>query len=537
MSHEHRPHRTDDLAQHHPPGAAADPHGIEDLAARRARALAMGGTTKVARVHAAAKLTVRERIELLVDAGTFRETGLLSHSDLPEARDKTPADGKVCGYGAIEGRTVYVSGEDATVLAGSGGRVGVKKDHDAMAYAARKGFPLVSLGDGGGARIPDIMGAIGMMSMVYPIDGPPRDRRVPFIATILGECYGGPTWKAAVADVVIQVKGAIMAVSGPPVLAAATGEVVTNEEIGGWELHAKVTGQVDLFAESEPDCMTLVRRVLSYLPDSADDLPPVVRTGDPADRRLDDILDVLPARAKVAYDMHKILTRVFDAGSVLETKALYDASLITAFARLDGHPVGVLANNPMQRAGAMGPGACEKATAFICLCDSFHLPLVFFHDTPGFFVSKAAEEKKMPLKIMTFIEALHHSTVPRLSVVVRKSYGMAHCNMSGGNMRSDYLVAWPTADVSFMAPEAAANVVFGRKVGDFEAPEGPRAELIETMKRMNAPWDAAGAGLFDDVIDPRDTRRALVEALRRATGPRGDRGRSERRLASWPRMF
>ncbi|HEX4445270.1 MAG TPA: carboxyl transferase domain-containing protein, partial [Polyangiaceae bacterium] len=261
------------------------------------------------------------------------------------------------------------------------------------------------------------------------------------------------------------------------------------------------------------------------------------------DRRLDDILSVLPARAKVAYDMHKILTRVFDAGSLLETKPLYDPSLITALARLDGHPVGVLANNPMQRAGAMGPGACEKATAFICLCDSFHIPLVFFHDTPGFFVSKAAEEKKMPLKIMTFIEALHHSTVPRFSVVVRKSYGMAHCNMSGGNMRSDTLVAWPTADVSFMAPEAAANVVFGRKVDDYaERPldrgaGGPRADLIENMKRMNAPWDAAGLRLFDDVIDPRDTRKVLAVALRRARGPRGDRGKSERRLASWPRMF
>jgi acetyl-CoA carboxylase carboxyltransferase component len=520
-----------------PSEPSSDPHHVEELATRRGKAAAMGGEAKVAKLHASGKLTIRERIDLLIDAGTFREVGLLTHSDLPEVREKTPADGKVCGFAVIDGRTVYVSGEDASVLAGSGGRVGVKKDHDAMAYAAQKGFPCVSLGDGGGARIPDIMGATGMMSMVYPISGEPRDRRVPFVATILGECYGGPTWKASVADVVIQVKGAIMAVSGPPVLAAATGEVVTGEEIGGWELHARSTGQVDLVADDEKHCMELVRRVLAYLPNNADELPPIVPTGDSPTRRLDDVLDVLPSRAKVAYDMHKILTRVFDQGSLLELKPMYDASLITAFARLGGRTVGVLANNPMQRAGAMGPGACEKATAFICLCDSFHVPLVFFHDTPGFFVSKAAEEKKMPLKIMTFIEALHHSTVPRLSVVVRKSYGMAHCNMSGGNMRSDYLVAWPTADVSFMAPEAAANVVFGRKIDDFDDPDGPRAELIERMKRMNAPWDAAGVGLFDDVIDPRDTRRVLVDALHRATGPRGDRGRSQRRLASWPRMF
>jgi acetyl-CoA carboxylase carboxyltransferase component len=514
-----------------------DPYRLEELAARRGKALAMGGASKVDKVHAAGKLTARERIGLLFEPGTFREVGLLAHSDLPDMCDKTPADGKVCGFGEIDGRTVCVTADDVTVLAGSGGRVGVKKEHDTVAYAARKGFPCVSLGEAGGARIPDIMGATGMMSMVYPIDGSPRDRRVPYVATIAGECYGGPTWKASVADVVIQIKGAVMAVSGPPVLAAATGENVTPEQLGGWELHAKVTGQVDLFAEDEAHCIDLVKRVLGYLPDNADELPPVRPGGDPADRRLDDVLDVVPARAKVAYDMHKIVDRILDRGSVLELKPLYDPSLITALGRLDGHVVGVVANNPMQRAGAMGPGACEKATAFICLCDSFHIPLVFLHDTPGFFVSKAAEEKKMPLKIMTFIEALHHSTVPRVSVVIRKSYGMAHCNMSGGNMRSDYLVAWPTADVSFMAPEAAASVVFGRKVDDYDDPAGPRAELVERMKRMNEPWEAAGVGLFHDVIDPRDTRRVLVDALRRARGPRGEGGRSERRLASWPRMF
>jgi acetyl-CoA carboxylase carboxyltransferase component len=515
----------------------ADPYRLNELAARREKALGMGGQAKVDKVHAAGKLTVRERIDALLDRDSFRELGLLSHSDLPDVQGKTPADGKVCGFGRIDERTVYVAGEDVTVLAGAGGRVGVKKDHDGMTYAAEKGYPCISLGDGGGARIPDIMGATGMMSMVYPVDGRPRDRRVPFITTILGECYGGPTWKASVSDIVIQVKGAVMAVSGPPVLAAATGEKVTPEEIGGWQLHAKVTGQVDLFAENEQDCFRLVRRALSYFPNNADELPKVIRSGDSASRKLDDVLSVLPERAQVAYDMHKLVDRIFDHGSVLELKPLYDASLITALARLDGHAVGVLANNPMQRAGAMGPGACEKATAFLCLCDSFHIPLVFLHDTPGFFVSRAAEERKMPLKIMTFIEALHHSSVPRLSVVIRKSFGMAHCNMSGGNMRSDYLAAWPTADVSFMAPEAAANVVFGRKVEDYGAIDGPRAALIEQMKRMNAPWEAAGAGLLHDVIDPRDTRVLLVEALARALGPNGDQGRSRRLLASWPRMF
>ena len=208
-------------------GDPTDPHGLGELEKRREKALGMGGAAKIDKLHAAGKFTVRERIDRLLDAGTFRETGLFAHSDLADVRDKTPADGKVCGFGRIDGRDVYVGGDDVTVLAGSGGRVGVKKDHDAMTYAVRKGYPCIALGDAGGARIPDIMGATGMMSMVYPLGHGPRDRRVPFIATILGECYGGPTWKASISDIVIQVKGAVMAVSGPPVLAAATGEKVT----------------------------------------------------------------------------------------------------------------------------------------------------------------------------------------------------------------------------------------------------------------------------------------------------------------------
>jgi acetyl-CoA carboxylase carboxyltransferase component len=219
---------------------------------------------------------------------------------------------------------------------------------------------------------------------------------------------------------------------------------------------------------------------------------------------------------------------------VLELKPLFDGSLITALARLGGHVVGVLANNPKATAGAMGPGACEKATSFICLCDSFHIPLVFLHDTPGFFVGRRAEEGAMPLKIMNWIEALHHATVPRISVIVRKSYGMAHCNMSGGNMGNDVLLAWPGAEVSFMAPAVAVNVVHGRKIA---AGEGPSKEaLMEEISRANAPWEAAGRGYIDRIIDPRDTRIELMRALARARGPDGQGGRSKRLLASWPRM-
>lgn len=514
-----------------------DPYHLQELAQREAQAQAMGGEAKIARQHAKGRLTARERINKLLDVDSFDELGLLAHSDLEAAASQTPADGKPVGYGTIDQRTVFVSADDVTVMAGAGGRVGVGKQYQGLAYAVKKGYPCIHLGDAGGARVPDIMGSVGMMSMVYPIKGEPRNRRVPLITAIMGECYGGPGWTASVSDIVIQVKGSVFAVGAPSILTVATGEQATPDELGGWELHAHQTGQVDLFAEDDADCLRLIRRVLSYFPSSANDLPPVFPTTDPPDSRLDVIFDTVPADPKAVYDMHHVLNLIADENSLLELKPSFDGSLITALGRLDGHVVGFLANNPMVTAGAMGPGACEKAAAFITLCDSFHIPLIFLHDTPGFLIGKAAEERKMPLKIMTFIEALHHSTVPRVGVVLRKSYGMAHCNMAGGNMETDMLLAWPTAEVSFVAPEVAVSIVHGRKLAQLDDPEPERQALMDDLYRANAPWRAAGANYIDKVINPRDTRWELIKALRRARGSSGTEGQSQRLLANWPRMF
>jgi len=512
-----------------------DPYRLDELAARETRARQMGGEDKVARQRKKGRLTARERIEQLLDPGSFDERGLLAVSDLPEAQDKTPADGKVTGFGAIDRRTVFVSADDVTVLAGAGGRVGVGKQLKGFHYAAQKGYPCICLGDAGGARVPDIMGSAGMMSMVYPIkDTEPRNRQVPLVTAILGECFGGAAWTASVSDVVIQVKGTAMCVGGPSILEIATGEKAGTEELGGWELHAKVTGQVDLFAENDGEALALVRKALGYFPSHAGALPAVARAESAA--RLDKVFDLVPADPRATYDMRRLVEGVCDPGSVLELKPFFDGSLITALARIEGRVVGVIANNPKVTAGAMGPGACEKATSFICLCDSFHIPLVFLHDTPGFFVGRRAEEGAMPLKIMNWIEALHHSSVPRISVVVRKSYGMAHCNMSGGNMGSDVLLAWPNADVSFMAPAVAVNVVYGRKLQEMKDPAAAREAFMEEISRTNAPWDAAGRNFIDRVIDPRDTRIEIARALARAAGPDGTGGRSLRRLANWPRM-
>lgn len=519
------------------PKEPLDPHGLEKLTAEQQRALAMGGPDKVAKHERLGRLNARARIETLLDENSFHERGLLAHSDRPADYSSTPADGKIIGFGTIDGRGVYVAADDTTVKAGSYGRVAHKKSSEGIAYAIEKGYPIINLGEAGGGRIPDVMGAVGIMSVMLPIEKPPRDRFVPAIATIMGECFGSPTFYAAISDIVIQVKGTVMAVTGSSVLSKATGEKVSDEELGGWKLHARTTGQVDLFANDDAHCLALVRDVLSYLPSNANHAPPAIDCTDSPTRRLDDILDVVPHAPRQAYDMHKVINSIADANSVLELKPLYDPSLITAFARLDGRVVGILANNPQVSAGAMGWGACEKGTAFIALCDSFHIPLVFLHDTPGFFVSKSAEEHKMPLRIMQFLDALHHVTVPKVSVIIRKSYGMAHCNMLGANMGADRILAWPSAEISFMAPEVALNVVYGRKLTEAAEPERERQRLLDEMNEQNAPWEAAGLNLIDDIIDPADTRIELIRALRHATGPDGEMARSRRLLASWPTMF
>ena len=514
-----------------------DPMKTDELQTRQQAALAMGGAEKVQRQQAKGRMSARERIAQLLDPQSFEEMGLLASSDLPEAQARTPADGKITGFGSIAQQPLIVSADDVTVMAGAGGRVGVGKQMKWMEYAIERGYPCVHLGDAGGARVPDIMGSAGMMSMVYPIQhSQPRDRQVPLLVAIMGECFGGAAWTASTADIVVQVKGSAMCVGGPSILEIATGEKASTEQLGGWELHARSTGQVDLFAEDDAHALALIRHALGYLPASAAQLPPVAKSRAPAAAAK--LESLVPADPRLTYDMHTVLEAMVDAESLLELKPWYDASLITALARIDGQVVGILANNPKVTAGAMGPGACEKASSFICLCDSFHIPLLFLHDTPGFFVGKQAEQRQMPLKIMNFIQALHQSSVPRVSLVLRKSYGMAHCNMSGGNMGNDCLLAWPGADISFMAPAVAVNVVAGRKLAKLpEAQQSAaREQMMQELARANAPWNAAAANFIDRVIQPQDSRAEIIAALRRARGPSGQPVRSQRRLANWPRM-
>lgn len=518
---------------------------LEELEQRKATARQMGGGVKVDAVHVQGRYTARDRIERLVDPDSFMELGLLNHSDVPGAAEKSAADGLVAGIAKVDGRLVLIQAGDKTVFAGTEGTVYMRKAEQLHDYAVKRGLPIFHLGEGGGLRIPDGMGADGISDKMMPMSLLQHGRQVPTISAILGDSFGGPTWTAVSSDFAVQVKGTTMAVAGPRMLEVATGEHVTDEELGGWQVHAQKTGQIDAFADDEDECLALMRRFFSYMPSHAGEEPPRVKPepsadvpADTPDRLLDEVERIVPTRRTRAYDMKRLVRTVFDHGSFFELKPDFGAALITGLARLDGRVVGVMANQPLVKAGAAGPDECDKATEFICLCDSYHIPLVFLHDIPGFRVGSSAEHQRIATKIMVWNQAVAWSTVPKISIVIRKSIGAAYSNMCGPGMGGDFVVAWPTAEISFTGAEVGVNVVYGRQLadaGDKDAAAAMRAQLQQQWEIDSSPYKAAAKHLLDDVIDPRDTRRFLCHAMETACAKNGSK--SARRLANWPTGF
>ncbi len=358
--------------------------GVNELNQRRERALQLGGKEQVAAQHARGRLTARERINRLVDIGTFWEVGMLDLAENPELpnRKQTAADGRVCGFGDIGSRRMFIAAEDRTVLGGSDGFVGTwTKQFRLDEWATKKGYPNIYLGDNlGGLRLPDGMGALGFARFVYPRGLYKGPREVPRVAAIMGECFGEPTWMAAHADFVVMVKGGAMGAAGPRVLKIALGEEIAAAELGSWELRYKETGEVDAVAENDEGCLDIIKRYLGYMPSHNGEEPPFVATNDSVNRRLTDVSDIVPVELNQGYDMHFLIKRIVDDGKYIELKAGFGRSLITCLGRIGGRVVGFIANNPFYDAGAPGVPACEKATSFVCLCDSFNIPLVFLVD-------------------------------------------------------------------------------------------------------------------------------------------------------------
>lgn len=505
---------------------------IQELQAKKETHLFGGGEEKQNRLHDQGLYTARERIDKLIDPGSFLEVGLLAHSDQEGSESKSATDGIITGLAKINGRKVVLQASDKTVFAGTEGMVYFRKSKAIHDYACKRGFPLLNLMEGGGLRMPDGMGSDGISQLLFPDELLLHNRRIPMITGIFGDSFGGPTWTAVSSDFVTQVKGTSMAVAGPRMLEVATGEKISNNELGGWEIHANHTGQVDCFAENEDMNIHHLKQFLSYMPDNGNEEPPFKETKDNPYRKISELIDIVPTRRQRAYDMKKVIRLIVDDGELFEIKELYGTALITVLARINGRVVGILANQPLKFAGAAGPKECEKATEFICLCDSYNIPMIFLHDTPGFRVSSDAEKLKMPTKIMVWNQALAQSTVPKISIIIRKSIGAAFGNMCGPMMGADFVVAWPTAEMNFTGPEVGINVVYGRKLQLSENPQEERQELLKSWSFDSSPYKAAGKFLIDDVIDPRDTRKFLAQTVEYACAKNG--AKSKRNLANWP---
>jgi len=506
---------------------------LDELRRRQEIGWQMGDPARIARHRERGHITVRERIDRLLDPGTFWEEGLLQQLRAPDGKEIPTS--KVSGYGKIDGRTVIVRGDDSTILAGTGSVRGRQRGLYPE-LTPELNFPVIRLGESGGVHMQSVQGSIGVLAVTYPARTLLHPRRTPHITVIMGYCFGDPTWTASISDLVVQVKGTCMAVSGPRVLEVALEEKTTPEELGGWQVHAEITGLVDAFAEDDAHAMQIVREMLSYLPQTCDEEPPVVSTDDPPDRRSERLLGMIPDKSNRVYDMRQVIKEIVDDGRFLELKPFFAKALITCFARMNGRVVGIIASQTLHNAGAAGPDECDKASSFIVMCDTYNIPLVHLCDTPGFLVGRPAERRKIPLRIMTWMQALSLASVPKITVIVRKAYGMAISNMCGPNCGADFLAAMTTAEISFMSPEAAANVAFRDRIEQAEDIEAERQRYIQEMEKGSQPWDAASVGLLEDVIDPRDTRKYIIDCLELMHSRRNG-FISKKQLQSWPSKF
>lgn len=484
-----------------------------------------GRAAAIERQHARGKLSARERIGLLSDAGSFDEFGAFvqpKRSTVDTERLSAPTDGVVTGYGRIAGRTVCIASFDNTVLGGSNGRVGGFKVERLAEAALEHGYPLVLLLDGGGHRIQEGLDSAHfaegsrLFQTLARLSG-----WVPVIAAIMGPGFAGPSNFAGMSDFVVMVRGtATMGIAGPALVRAGTGEDFDNETLGGAAVQVDRYGLADMAADDDRHALELVRSFLSYLPSNAAQPAPIVQVDDPSDRREESLLTIVPENSRRAYDVRKVIAAIADRESVFEIRPTYAKNIVTAFARLAGRPVGLIANQPMQLAGTLDVPACEKAAHFVSVCDAFGLPLVYLIDVPGFLLGGAAERSGLARRSARMIYELGQATVTRISVVLRKGYGLGYIAMCGGrSFDADLCIAWPTAEISAMSVEGAVDVAYRKEVSSAEDPAARRAELIAHFRAQLGALHAASEFGIDDVIDPRDTRPTIIAALGRC-GPR-----------------
>ena len=499
-------------------GAMTIQKKLETLERLRQESEQGGGADRVQAQHDKGKLTARERLQLLLDPGSFVEQDrFVAHrsTDFGLAEQKVLGDGVVTGSGTIDGRLVYVFAQDFTVFGGSLAEAHAEKICKIMDTAMRVGAPVIGLNDSGGARIQEGVVSLGGYADIF-LRNTLASGVVPQISAVLGPCAGGAVYSPAITDFVFMVRGiAYMFVTGPNVVKTVTHEDVTPEQLGGADVHASVSGVAHFVHDSEAACLAEIRRLLSFVPSNNLDDPPVRPSADSPERRDEELLDIVPDNPNKPYDMHDVIRRVVDDADVLEVHRDYAGNLIVGFARLGGHPVGVVANQPSVLAGVLDIKASLKGARFIRFCDAFNIPLLTFEDVPGFLPGLDQEHGGIIKHGAKLLFAYAEATVPKLTVITRKAYGGAYDVMSSKHVRGDVNLAWPTAEIAVMGPKGAVEILFRREIAAAKDPDAKLEQLVnEYREKFAHPYQAAARGYLDDVIDPRETRPRLISALR-----------------------
>jgi methylmalonyl-CoA decarboxylase subunit alpha len=500
---------------------------VDDLHERRERARLGGGEEKIERQHADDKLTARERLALLIDDGTFGELGIHGRPHFSqramEGKD-APADGVITGYGRVDGRLVAVCAYDFTVMAGSMGMTGELKVARLRELALQKRIPFIWLLDSAGARIQEAAGSLFAGSGHLFREEVVMSGVIPQIAALMGPCAAGTAYIPGLADFVPMVKGrGSMALAGPYLTKAVTGEDVTQEELGGSKVHTRISGVGDLEVDSDEECIGAIKHYLSYFPQNCEEAPPLVPSTDPVERMDEELLDVLPDSPRRPYDMYDVIRRIVDGGEWFDLKPRWARTIITCLARMGGRPVGIVANQPRHLGGILENDSADKAARFINLCDAFGIPLLFLQDVPGFMVGTKVEQAGIIRHGAKMLYAVSRATVPKITVVIRKAYGAGYYVMCGKAYEPDLIVAWPSAEISVMGPEGAVNIIFRKQIEASEDPDAMRAQMIEGIRKSIDPYIAAGNAMIDDIIDPRETRPTVIRALEMAATKRVER--------------
>src|ERR1043165_297000 len=490
---------------------------LELLERRRAESEQGGGEARLRAQHEKGKLSARERLDLLLDEGTFVELDrfvLHRSTDFGLDQQKFYGDGVITGHGKIDGRLVYVFSQDFTVFGGSLSETFAEKIVKIMDLAMRNGAPVIGLNDSGGARIQEGVVSLGGYAEIF-LRNTLASGVVPQISAVLGPCAGGAVYSPAITDFTYMVRNSsYMFVTGPNVVKTVTHEDVTMEELGGADTHASVSGVAHFVHDSEPASIGAIRELFRYIPQNNLEEPPRGRGTDPADRRDESLLDLVPDNANKPYDMHDVIKRVVDDGDFYEVQRDYAGNILCGFAHLGGYSVGIVANQPAVLAGVLDINASLKAARFIRFCDCFNIPIVTFEDVPGFLPGVAQEHGGIIKHGAKLLYAYCEATVPKLTVITRKAYGGAYDVMSSKHVRGDYNVAWPTAEIAVMGPKGAVEILFRKEINESKDPQQALdTKVAEYTEKFANPYVAAARGYVDDIIDPRDTRPRLIDAL------------------------